>query len=349
MSGIEGPKGPQAPTQSDANDEVDSAVGTVDPGPGRVPAEAAAVSGPKYTRPGAGARAAKVMASLDNVLSTETIDEIFDTAPQDLEAILEKHVFSLADEMEAIAELAMPENFAEEGDSLVEGREQHFYNIQFGAPKDSAHPDAEEFLRYFRTFNMLPREILNRSKLEANDPKKINMKWLNDDFALAEHEIRLRVRRGGRANEFEFKGENLVLLPANIGGLVNLEELNLGNNKLAFLPVEIAALENLQDLNLYENNFRTIPLIIEKLTSLKKLNIANNSLTVVPAWLEQLNDLAHLQLGNNPINEFELDPHKCRKLNELYFNNSGLHYTEAEKIRDRFLEGDYLKERKCGV
>jgi hypothetical protein len=220
MSGIEGPKGPQAPKQTDANDEADSAVGTAVPAGRRAPVEAAQSSGPRFTRSGAGASAAKVMASLDNVLSEEVTDEIFDATPQNLEGILEKHAFSFADEMEAIAELAMPENFVAEGSSLVEGREQHLYNIQFGAPEESEYPDADEFLRYFKTFGMLPREILSRSQLEADDPKKINMKWLNDDFAMAEHEIRLRVIRGARANEFELRNSDLVLLPANVGGLV---------------------------------------------------------------------------------------------------------------------------------
>jgi Leucine-rich repeat (LRR) protein len=84
----------------------------------------------------------------------------------------------------------------------------------------------------------------------------------------------------------------------------------------------MSGLVNLQELNLYNNDFKTIPLVIKKLPILKKLDIANNRITVVPAWLDQLKDLEHLQLGNNPIRRFELDPQKCGKLKELYFNKS---------------------------
>jgi Leucine-rich repeat (LRR) protein len=51
---------------------------------------------------------------------------------------------------------------------------------------------------------------------------------------------------------------SLTNLPAEIGNLTNLEQLDLGNNNLTNLPTEIGNLTNLYILNLINNNLTSL-------------------------------------------------------------------------------------------
>ena len=51
------------------------------------------------------------------------------------------------------------------------------------------------------------------------------------------------------------KLRNLDSLPASIGLLINLEELDLSKNKLTYLPKEIGNLKKLKELILFRNKY----------------------------------------------------------------------------------------------
>ena len=54
-------------------------------------------------------------------------------------------------------------------------------------------------------------------------------------------------------------GNDLDILPSEIGQLTNLVRLNLNNNQLTALPPEIGQLSSLRWLSLENNNLSTLP------------------------------------------------------------------------------------------
>jgi Leucine-rich repeat (LRR) protein len=67
------------------------------------------------------------------------------------------------------------------------------------------------------------------------------------------------------------------VLPAELGHIASLRELNVSSNQVCHVPPELGHLAHLQ-----------------------KLNLTNNQLTHVPAELHQLTDLQQFLLSENP-------------------------------------------------
>ncbi|MDM8557282.1 COR domain-containing protein [Candidatus Parabeggiatoa sp. HSG14] len=99
----------------------------------------------------------------------------------------------------------------------------------------------------------------------------------------------------------EFGGKELTELPAEIGQLVNLQELNLINNNLTTLSPEIGQLVNLQELNLTSNNLTTLSPEIGQLVNLQRLYLGGNNLTTFPPEIGQLVNLQVLHLASNEL------------------------------------------------
>ena len=93
----------------------------------------------------------------------------------------------------------------------------------------------------------------------------------------------------------------LTTLPAEIGKLINLQELILHNNSLTTLPSEIGNLTNLKKIYLNYNNLTTLPSEIGNLTNLQYLYLDDNDLTSLPAEIGNLTDLDELYLYNNKL------------------------------------------------
>ena len=83
----------------------------------------------------------------------------------------------------------------------------------------------------------------------------------------------------------------LTSVPAEIGQLTSLEELYLGDNQLTSLPAEIGQLTSLRELVLYDNQLTSLPAEIGQLASLTELDLKGNQLTSVPAEIGQLTSL----------------------------------------------------------
>jgi Leucine-rich repeat (LRR) protein len=93
-------------------------------------------------------------------------------------------------------------------------------------------------------------------------------------------------------------------IPAEIGNLINLEDLRMWNNTLSGnIPFEIGMLYKLQYLDLSQNKFsENIPSSLGNLTALIVLNLNKNNLQGnIPLSLGQCQNLIRLYLGNNNL------------------------------------------------
>ncbi len=71
-------------------------------------------------------------------------------------------------------------------------------------------------------------------------------------------------------------------MPKEIGGLRNLEILDLRNNALSELPYEISFLNKLEEIHLQDNNLSELPLEILNLSNLQRIHVDGNPLTKPP-------------------------------------------------------------------
>ena len=119
-------------------------------------------------------------------------------------------------------------------------------------------------------------------------------------------------------------------LPAEIGRLSALTELNLGDNHLTSLSAEIGQLNSLEVLDLVGNQLTSVPAEIGQLTSLERLNLNGNQLTSVPAEIGQLTSLEELGLGGNQLTSLPAEIGQLTALRQLNLNGNRLTSVPAE-------------------
>ena len=94
------------------------------------------------------------------------------------------------------------------------------------------------------------------------------------------------------------------MIPAELGGLTNLQRLSLSGNQLTgTIPAELGNLANLQELHLGGNQLTgQIPPSLGSLANLQELSLSGNQLTgMIPAELGNLADLELLFLSENQL------------------------------------------------
>jgi hypothetical protein len=110
---------------------------------------------------------------------------------------------------------------------------------------------------------------------------------------------------GGHVTVLSFLSNNLTnSIPAALGNLPNLIELDLADNSLTgSIPLVLGNLSNLENLDLNGNSLTgNIPTQLGNLTNLLYLYLGSNSLTgKIPTQLGNLSNLEQLGLGSNKL------------------------------------------------
>ncbi|KAJ0551645.1 putative leucine-rich repeat-containing, plant-type, leucine-rich repeat domain superfamily [Helianthus annuus] len=119
-------------------------------------------------------------------------------------------------------------------------------------------------------------------------------------------------------------------LPDQLGQLINLVHLQLGNNHIAGpIPDSIGRLSFLKSLDLDENLISgPIPYSVGGLSSLELLDLSNNQLTdTLPKSLGQLSKLNTLDLSHNLLKGVVTDSHFSKLIGLKYLNGRGNNLT----------------------
>jgi len=106
---------------------------------------------------------------------------------------------------------------------------------------------------------------------------------------------------------------NLTDLPASIGNLANLTQLDVANNKLANLPHEICQLCQLEHLNLECNELSELPVSFGKL-SCKVVNLNYNNFTVFPDCILDMPRLRQFSIMANEIGNLSVGMERFKYL-----------------------------------
>jgi Leucine-rich repeat (LRR) protein len=92
---------------------------------------------------------------------------------------------------------------------------------------------------------------------------------------------------------------DLGKLPPAIGSLRNLRKLDIRYCGLTELPQEIGNLKNLESLQMWGNGFIELPYRITELTNLKELYLKNNKLTKIPYDMIKMDNLKYMDVQLN--------------------------------------------------
>jgi hypothetical protein len=125
-------------------------------------------------------------------------------------------------------------------------------------------------------------------------------------------------------------GNGFTSLPARIGKLEKLTQLNLSQNQLASVPAELGQLTSLTQLSLRQNQLASVPAELGQLTSLTLLNLSQNQLASVPAELGQLTSLTTLSLSQNQLASVPAELGQLTSLTQLSLSQNQLASVPAE-------------------
>ena len=143
------------------------------------------------------------------------------------------------------------------------------------------------------------------------------------DFGLT-GAVPAEVGRLSALEELDLNDNQLTSLPAEIGQLTLLETLNLRGNQLTSLPAEIGQLTALLLLDLEENQLTSLPAEIGQLGSLLSLTLEGNQLTSLPAEIGQLASLESLTLDHNQLTSLPAEIGQLASLKHLYLGDNQL-------------------------
>ncbi|MEQ9357169.1 COR domain-containing protein [Coleofasciculus chthonoplastes] len=119
-------------------------------------------------------------------------------------------------------------------------------------------------------------------------------------------------------------GSNIQKLPPEIVQLTSLQSLDLGGNNIQELPPEIVQLTSLQSLDLSFNKLQELPPEIGQLTALQSLDLSFNKLQELPPEIGQLTSLQSLDLSFNKLQELPIEIGQLTSLQSLYLNDNNI-------------------------
>jgi leucine-rich repeat protein SHOC2 len=144
-----------------------------------------------------------------------------------------------------------------------------------------------------------------------------------EDFSLT-GAVPAEVGRLSALIQLNLNSNQLTSVPAEIGQLTALRELNLNSNQLTSVPAEIGQLAALEWLDLSENQLTRVPAEIGQLTALTWLNLYDNKLTSLPAEIGQLISLRELRLYDNQLMRVPAEIRQLTSLRELSLGGNKL-------------------------
>ena len=174
-----------------------------------------------------------------------------------------------------------------------------------------------------QVYNLKEKIIINDKKdypIRENFPKCIP----RQNFPSSLKELRVnginlkkfdnRMLKLSRLVVLDLADNNLKLWPESFGGLENLKELYLSNNKLTKVPVSLllTVSKSLNLLDLSGNQLSILPDVFSKLKSLITLKLKNNQLKRLSVPFSVLKNLDTLELIGNP--ELGAMPQSFQKL-----------------------------------
>jgi GTPase SAR1 family protein/CHAT domain-containing protein len=175
---------------------------------------------------------------------------------------------------------------------------------------------------------------------------------------MTENELLQLIEQAAREEwtELDLSGNNLTVLPPDIGKLTHLKKLILGKyryndqgyivktirNKLSVLPREIGQLYQLEELQVVGNQLQELPPEIVQLTSLQSLSLGGNNIQELPPEIVQLTSLQSLSLGGNNIQELLAEIVQLTSLQSLNLWNNKLQELPAEIVQLTSLQSLHL-------
>lgn len=132
--------------------------------------------------------------------------------------------------------------------------------------------------------------------------------------------------------KLDLSGQHLTELPAEVGDLTALEELQLAHNDLVTLPTSLARLTHLRRLEMDFTKVVEFPRVILHLERLELLAINCTKLREVPEDLGQLEHLGILTLCANDLGALPASIFRLPRLTELIATDS--HMTSLPVLGD---------------
>jgi len=166
-----------------------------------------------------------------------------------------------------------------------------------------------------------------------------------EDFSLT-GAVPAEVGRLSALIQLNLNSNQLTSVPAEIGQLTALRELNLNSNQLTSVPAEIGQLTALRELYLGENQLTSLPAEIGQLAALEWLDLSENQLTRVPAEIGLLRSLTWLNLFGNQLTSLPAEIGQLISLRELRLYDNQLMRVPAEIRQLAALESLHLSGNK---
>ncbi|KAL6908041.1 hypothetical protein ACP4OV_002211 [Aristida adscensionis] len=95
----------------------------------------------------------------------------------------------------------------------------------------------------------------------------------------------------------------ITALPPEIGGLQNLQTLDISSTGVSGLPMAMGKLQNLESLDISNTEVRHLPTEVGELQSLETLNVSSTRITEVPREIGKVQHLKALNVSNTRVIE----------------------------------------------
>ena len=165
------------------------------------------------------------------------------------------------------------------------------------------------------------------------------------DVAVLENDSVVRLNISNR----DISRDGIFVLPAELGKLTALKELDCRGNSIRDLPPEIGELVNLRVLNAGSNRLIAIPPEIGKLKNLVRLDLRHNDIGVLPPEIGELENLEYLWLWGNKLTSLTPEITRLHRLKELYLTDNRLSTLPVGIIRMRLRYIDFIGNKLCNL